>query len=499
MATESQRSYQAPCPGCGAPVEFRSAQSAFAVCPYCQSTVVRNGETLTRVGKMAELFEDFSPLQLMASGKFEQRPFTLVGRLQYQYPEGRWTEWAAMLDDGSVATLAEDNGAYVFTWPMPAAGGIPAAENFRVGATTQIQGKTFTVASNQPVTLVSAQGELAHLPALGTPFAMVELRNDSGEVLSIDYGSNPPALSLGRAVALDDLQLTGLRDASPKEEKARGFSCPNCGASVEVTLDSTKSITCRACNSLIDMSEGIGGELRHATQDEPVRQLIPLGSIGQLQNVAWQVVGFQHRLGTDPSDADEHFGWSEYLLYNKKRGFVFLVDAEDGWSLVKPVTGAPKMASSNATSVVHLGVRYTLKERYTAKTTYVAGEFYWRVERGQTTDNRDFANAQNILSLEQTPKELIWSFGGKIDGDAVAKAFKLEDKKDLLKRSDASPLSTVPKIGCLTIIIIIVVILILLALLSTCSSSGSSSGSSYGSSRSSGGSFGGSSSGGGHK
>jgi len=50
MATEpTQRSYRAPCPGCGAPVEFRSAQSAFAVCPYCQSTVVRQGETLARV------------------------------------------------------------------------------------------------------------------------------------------------------------------------------------------------------------------------------------------------------------------------------------------------------------------------------------------------------------------------------------------------------------------------------------------------------------------
>ena len=41
-----QRHYRAPCPGCGAPVEFRSAQSTFAVCGYCQSTVVRQGEVL---------------------------------------------------------------------------------------------------------------------------------------------------------------------------------------------------------------------------------------------------------------------------------------------------------------------------------------------------------------------------------------------------------------------------------------------------------------------
>ena len=51
----AQRAYRAPCPGCGAPVEFRSAQSTHAVCGYCQSTVVRSGEVLTRIGKMAEL------------------------------------------------------------------------------------------------------------------------------------------------------------------------------------------------------------------------------------------------------------------------------------------------------------------------------------------------------------------------------------------------------------------------------------------------------------
>ena len=86
MATDSpQRAYRAPCPGCGAPVEFRSAQSTHAVCGFCQSTVVRSGDTLARVGKMAELFDDHSPLQLMASGTWNKKSFTLIGRLQYKY------------------------------------------------------------------------------------------------------------------------------------------------------------------------------------------------------------------------------------------------------------------------------------------------------------------------------------------------------------------------------------------------------------------------------
>jgi len=496
-----QRFYSAPCPGCGAPVEFRSAQSTHAVCAYCQSTVVRQGDTLARIGKMAELFDDFSPLQRMVAGTFQQRRFTLVGRLQYQYPEGRWTEWNAALDDGSLAVLSEDNGAYVFSRPMSATTALPAAEHFRLGATTAVNGKAYTVTSNQTVSLRSAQGELGHLPALGAPFAMVELRSDDGEVLSVDYSGAAPALSAGRAVLLDELQLSGLRETSVKEDAGRQFNCPNCGSPVTVHLDSSKSITCSSCNSLIDLSKGIGGALAHALQDEPVAPLIALGSQGQLQGVPWQVVGFQHRMGYAPQDADEHFGWSEYLLYNRKRGFAFLVDSEEGWSLVKPTTGAPKMSSSMAQHATYLGTRYQLKENYNAETTYVAGEFYWQVTRGQKTSNRDFVSGRNLLSLEQSAKELTWSAGSLIGSDTVAAAFKLMASKDLLKRSDASPVSRSGGVGCVTIIIVVLVILLLLALMSRCTSCDPrvENCSSSSSSRSAGGSFGGYSSGGGHK
>ena len=489
----AQRAYRAPCPGCGAPVEFRSAQSTYAVCSYCQSTVVRQGETLARVGKMAELFDDFSPLQLFAAGRIQDKPFTIVGRLQYSYPGGRWTEWIAALDGDRTGVLAEDNGAFVFALPLALDREAPPADALQVGTVSSFNGQSYTVSSNEQVTLVSAQGELPKLPELGQPFAVVELRSDKGLVLSLDYGSQPPAASLGRAVELDDLKLTGLRAESATEEKGRSFNCPNCGAPVTVNLADSKSITCGACHSIIDLSKGIGGELRHAEQDEPVKPLIAIGSVGNLQGVAWQVVGFQHRTGVEPGD-DEHFGWSEYLLFNKKRGFSFLVDAEDGWSMVKPTTGAPTLASSDATSATYLGKTYKQQFAYDAETTYVAGEFYWKVERGQKTFNRDFANGATLLSMERSANELSWSYGNKIDSGAVATAFKLDGKKDMFKRADALPVSAASGMGCGTIILIAAVIIILLILLSTCSGSGSSSG--Y---RSSGGSYGGYSSGGGHK
>ena len=509
----TQRHYRAPCPGCGAPVEFRSAQSTHAVCGYCQSTVVREGEVLRRIGKMAELFDDHSLLQIGASGRLGAelggQGFTLVGRLQYQYREGRWTEWEALLDDGSSGTLSEDNGAYVFSRPLTLSRALPAAEQFRVGITTAIDGQPYAVASNESVQLVSAQGELPRLPPLGRPFALVELRSqgDAGaqgaRVLSIDYGpgleDRPPAASLGRPVTLESLQMTGLKAESAKEEQGRQFACPNCGSTVTVTLAASRSVTCRSCNSVIDLSKGTGAELTHAAQNEPVQPLIPLGTTGTLQGASWQVVGFQHRMGAEPGD-DERFGWEEYLLYNAQRGFCFLVDAEDGWSVVKPCTGAPVLAA-NGQSATYLGTKYALQYAYAAETTYVAGEFYWQVARGQKTSNRDFAAGNALLSMEQTPGEITWSSGSKVTADTVAKAFGLQGQPAAMQRADASPLAGEGTRRIATTFVVIVIVLILLTLvLSRCSTCDPAV--EYcptGSTRSSGGSFGGYSSGGGHK
>lgn len=501
-AGPTQRFYRAPCPGCGAPVEFRSAQSTHAVCAYCQSTVVRTGEALARIGKMADVFDDHSPLQLGASGRWDGQGFTLIGRHQYKSSTGIWAEWHALFDDGTSGTLGEDNGAYVFTRPFELARELPAAEHFRVGATTAIDGKAFEVTVNDQASLVSAQGELPRMPPLGQPFAIVELRSADGEVLAIEYVAAGATLSRGKAIDLEALELKGLKDESARADQGRQFACPHCGATVEIKLDQTKSITCGSCRSLIDLSAGTGAELRHAVQDEPVAPVIPLGSVGKLQGNHWQVVGFQHRMGHEAGD-DEHFGWSEYLLFHRKKGFQFLVDASDGWSLVKPITGSATL-SGDGQSARYLNVKYALDSAYEAETTYVEGEFYWPVERGQKTSNRDYVNARNLLSLEQTPKERNWSAGTRLDAKVVAEAFGLGDKLAAFQRDDAKPVSSASGMGCavMLVIIVLIVLVLWLVLASTrcdpnvedcrAQSSGSSS-------RSSGGSFGGSSGGGGHK
>jgi ribosomal protein S27AE len=501
VATDTQqRAYRAACPGCGAPVEFRSAASTHAVCGFCKSTIVRDGEALQRIGKMAELFEDHSPLQLGTAGKYLGQNFTLIGRLQYKYREGSWNEWHAWLDNGDAGWLSEDNGAYVWAQSIDNQRELPAPERFVVGGTTAISGQPYSIASVEQVSLMAAQGELPRMPTLGTPFYVVDLRSEQGDVVSIDYAKTPPTLFKGRAVTLDELECSNLREelgsnaASSKEFKGQSFNCPNCGAPVALQLANSKSVACGSCHSVIDVSQGLGGVLAHTRQEERAEPTIALGSTGTLQGKPWQVVGFQQRMGREAGDPDETFTWCEYLLYNRKAGFQFLVDATDGWSLVKPTTGAPKHKGSSAQ---YLGSTYALQYSYSAETTYVAGEFYWNVQRGQKAFVEDFGSGKSVLSREQAGAEVTWSIGSKLDGKTVAAAFKIKDKDEAFQREDVAVSSNSISPAAVVIFVALVLFFVIFESCSNrCDPQFENCSSGY---RSSGGSYGGYSSGGGHK
>ncbi len=445
----SQRQWRAACPNCGAPVEFRSPASEFAVCSFCRSTVVREGDALRKIGESAELFDDHSPLQLGASGRYQGETFTLVGRLQYGYAEGTWNEWHALFDNGRSGWLSEDNGRYVMAFDARLAGPVPPAQSLHVGEQQIVDGRPYVVASVTVSKLIAVQGELPAPPQAQREFVVADLRSTADEVGTLDY-SRPqsPTWSVGRSVALAELSMTGLSETSEKTLSGRGIACPQCGAPLEITLASTKSVVCGQCRSVVDVSEGVGADLAHFTQAAGREPQIALGRTGRLtltraQALPWQVVGYAQK--REISD-DEPSSWSEYLLYNRTEGFAFLVDADEGWSWVAPITGVPQPAGDG---VVHGGVRYRKLYDYVAETTYVLGEFYWKVQRLERSDNTDYAGTgqgrDKRLNRERTrsgdAEEIVWSAGETLSSDAVARAFALAPQQRAALSRDAAPTS----------------------------------------------------------
>jgi ribosomal protein S27AE len=488
VATTSQRVYRAACPNCGAPVEFASAASASAVCSFCRSTLVRDGDALRRVGVSAELFDDHSPLQLGASGTRQGLGFTLVGRLQYSSAGGTWNEWHALFEsietggEGRAAWLSEDNGAYVLAFDAPLPGDAPDIGSLRAGQRVVVDGRGWDVASVVRAKLLAAEGELPRPPATDREFTVVDLRNAQGEVGTLD-GSDPARLgwSIGRSVTLAELRMQGLKEGeSEKTLKGRSFECPNCGAAMEVTLASTKSLTCGQCTSVVDVSQGVGGDLAHYQQNNSgvggQEPQLPLGRSGTLAlggpPAPWQVVGYQERCDIPDDAEDDTTFWREYLLYHRTSGFAFLVDANDGWSWVRPITGAPSVKGDAAQ---WQGVAYTKQFTYAAKVTWVLGEFYWPVRQGERALVTDYVGrggaSTKRLSREQTGNEVTWSAGEAISAATVADAFAISPKTRpaLARDVTASAIGSGAMGGIAKALIILAVIVVLMSVLSTCS------------------------------
>ncbi len=534
-----QRAYRAACPNCGAPVEFRSAASPFAVCSFCRSTVVRAGDELRKIGESAELFDDHTPLQLGVAGTCQGAPFILVGRLQYRYTEGTWNEWHALFYSGEGAQksgwLSEDNGRYVVAFDAPLTTPLPPPEQLQLGAPLTVNGQSWTVGSVVAARLIAAEGELPKRPNLEHGFVVADLRSSRGEVGTVDY-TDParPAWSVGNSVLLSGLALTGLREGSEKTLSGRSVQCPSCGAALAVKLATTQSIVCTQCHAVIDLTSqqqgDVGGALAHYAQSHGSDPQIPLGSLGSLalgsaEPLSWQVVGYVERCEVAESDDDEQTFWREYLLYHRSVGFAFLIDAEDGWSWSAPITGAPHAFGDSG--VKHEGVLYRKLYDYVGKVTFVLGEFYWRLGRDERTANSDYAGtgaaAAKRLNREETQgegtREVVWSAGETLSADTVLSAFRLPPGQRAALQRDALP--TTFKGSLLAKIFFWMFIVAVVLMLFRCGSGGGpgdcsetrdtfgaasqeyqnclNSRRSGGSSRSGGGSFGGFSSGGGHK
>ncbi len=70
---------QANCPACGADVTFKSGSSVVVVCEYCKSVVARTDRALEDLGKVAEIVESGSPLDVGLAGVYRGIAFELTG------------------------------------------------------------------------------------------------------------------------------------------------------------------------------------------------------------------------------------------------------------------------------------------------------------------------------------------------------------------------------------------------------------------------------------
>jgi hypothetical protein len=199
----------ANCPNCGAKIVFRWSSSVQTVCEFCKSILIRTDIDLKKVGQVADLPPNSSPIQIGTEGVYQHQGFVAVGRIIYEYDQGTWNEWHIVRNNGS-AWLSDAQDEYAVTF---AASGrkLPAAAEARVGQRFAWDGKTYTVSTITQAHYRGVEGELPFQYWDKQDVTFVDLMSASGKFATLDYSDETPVLYLGEAVEFDALKLTNLR------------------------------------------------------------------------------------------------------------------------------------------------------------------------------------------------------------------------------------------------------------------------------------------------
>ncbi|MBK9154426.1 MAG: DUF4178 domain-containing protein [Chloracidobacterium sp.] len=389
------------------------------------------------LGKVAEVVQSESPLRIGLKGTFNGNRFELTGRAQLRHEMGGvWDEWYATFSNGWVGWLAEAQGKFYLTFyqPLPEGRTLPSFDALQVGQIVQeIPSETGLIVSEKGIaTAVAADGEIPYRLVPNEQSRYADLVGKNNAFGTIDYGIDPPWVFLGNEVTLADI---GLADARPAERKARTVSaaamgCPNCGGPLSLTApDKAERVTCPNCDSLLDVNQGNLTYLKALTPTKAdIGFVLPIGAEGTFADgVKFRIIGSVVRSVT--FDGITYY-WHEYLLYNPRVGFRWLVHSDNHWNFVEPVNPAEveatfgsTMLTSVPTMVKYNGRTFKIFQDAPARVEYVKGEFYWRVEQGETVRAIDYVSAPVMLSQESTANEVNWSAGVYLTREEVEKAF----------------------------------------------------------------------------
>jgi len=210
----------------------------------------------------------------------------------------------------------------------------------------------------------------------------------------------------------------------PPPPKAKTFACLSCGSPIRLRgLLQTTSVVCSGCGTVIDVSDNENMRIISAFISRiKVEPAIPLGTRGTFRDGIFEVIGFMRRVITVEG---VEYRWREYLLFNPFKGFRWLSEYNGHWSYIRTALHRPRLMNSG--DVNFKGTVYRHFQSARATVDYVAGEFYWRVQAGESCIVQDYVAPPQILSMEQTDDEITWSAGEYIEPDQIKAAFKLTD------------------------------------------------------------------------
>lgn len=211
----------ANCPSCGAPVQFRWSSAVQTVCPFCRSVLVRDDLDLKKVGQVADLPPDPSPISLWTEGTYRGKTFQVLGRIIYEWEGGGWNEWHIVFSDGASGWLSDAQLQYAVSFlvdlrtlnpgALSPAVALPQAAEMRRGKELTFNQIDYEVATITRASYKGVEGELPFPFSGKSDMLFADLRTEGRAFGTVDYSEGAPLLFLGEWVEFEELGLKNLK------------------------------------------------------------------------------------------------------------------------------------------------------------------------------------------------------------------------------------------------------------------------------------------------
>jgi hypothetical protein len=400
---------------------FGVGASISQVCKYCRTVVVRTDRDFKNLGKAADLANTPSSLAVGDRGEVRGRQFEVMGRVQLDYGRGPWDEFYLRFLNEQWGWIAEAQGNLYLTQKIAEKIVVPPPQSVAVESSI-VLGRygAFKVVERRTAKVLTAEGELPFAPSPQRFY--LDCHGPGGSFATVDYndGTKEPEVFVGVIVPLGELKLAPRGGERPGTQKVAltEITCKSCGGKLPPPKPGIERVACKYCGAISD-SNTLAVLARQAASQQTLK--IPLGTQGTLGGTQYTCIGFCRRAATVEG---EYFSWEEYLLWSATVGFRWVMLDEGNWLFVNPLSVAD--VTCNEYQAIWHGRTFQLRNRNDARVEYVQGEFYWKVEVGETVAATDFIAGSDILSREKSKDEVSWSYCSPVSAQVLSTAFGVQ-------------------------------------------------------------------------
>lgn len=413
------------CPSCGAPVQFSAGTARIVICASCSTVVARTDGQLEGHGQALPITDTDSPVSVGLAGTYRGSGFRVVGRLQKDHGRGPWDEWYLAFDDGREGWLSESEGEWHLMF------GAGRTHEYKLSALRPmsritIGARIFTVEEIGQSRTVTAEGQLPSDLDTESYQHYLDATGIKGTFATLDYGRTDDLAEIfvGTVVELSELGFDP-NELRPRAKyiKLQQARCTQCNGPLELKApDQAMRVACPYCNALLDVTGGKLSFLQQLKKPEHA-PFIPLGTKGKLNGVEWTCLAFLIRSCVVDG---RRYPWDEYLLWNKEKGFRWLMQQNGHWIFLTPIPAGEVVVRMGGGSAEYGNRSFKAFQRVGATTEYVLGECYWAVEPGEFATAVEYIAPPYSLNSDGNEREITWTYGEYLPGKVIADAFKLK-------------------------------------------------------------------------